>query len=316
MIFTKKQLKMKPILSIVIVSFNSHDFLDKCLVSLKNSKISEKTEILIVDNASTDQTQELMKNKYSNLVFIRNNANLGYAKANNQGIARASGKYILLLNPDTLVPPETAGVMVNFMESTPEAGVSTCMVSLENGEIDDACHRGFPTPWRAVCHFSGLSVLFPGSTFLNGYHLGYRNLDKIHPIDTCTGAFMLIRAKVGKKLGWLDEDYFWYGEDIDFCFRVKKDGFQVYFVPSVKITHFKGMSSGIKKHSEKQSTASFETKIRATIARFAVMKIFYRKHYNDGRSKYLMPFIFAAIKLKEQLTLLNLKIRQIYADRI
>lgn len=307
---------MKTLLSIIIVSFNSKDYLDKCLTSLNKSTFKSFTEIIIVDNASVDKTEDFIRKKYRNVSFIQNKKNNGFSKANNQGIKRARGKYILLLNPDTVIPSQTLEYMANFMDKHLDAGISTCRVELANGNIDDSCHRGFPTPWNALCHFTGISKIFPGTLLFNGYHLGYRNLDKIHPIDSCTGAFMLIRKTVGQKLSWLDEDYFWYGEDIDFCFRIKKAGFQIYFVPQVKITHYKGMSSGIKIHSEKNSTANFETKLMATKARFAVMKIFYRKHFSKEKSKYLIPLIFAGIKLKEQLTLLNLKIKNQYAHRI
>lgn len=193
------------------------------------------------------------------------------------------------------------------MEKNLNAAVSTCFVQLKNGEIDDACHRGFPTPWNAFCHFSGLSRLFINSTLFNGYHLGYRDLDNIHEIDSCTGAFMLIKRQVGDKINWFDENYFWYGEDLDFCFRVKKEGFKVYFVPEVKIIHFKGISSGIKKHSQNLSNASFKTKYQSQKARFAVMRIFYAKHYRKGIYGFLAPIIFFFISVKEQFTLLRLK---------
>lgn len=306
---------MIKLLSIVIVSFNSKKFLEPCLKSLSKSKIKSKTEIIVVDNSSVDGTFEFLKKNYQDIKIIKNKQNLGFAKANNQGIKNSTGKYVLLLNPDTIIPSNTLQHMINFMESHQNAGISTCYVRLATGEIDDACHRGFPTPWNAFCHFIGLSTIFPTSLFLNGYHLGYKNLENTHKIDSCTGAFMLIRSSVGEKLQWLDEDYFWYGEDIDFCFRVKKIGFEVYFVPQVGITHFKGVSSGIKKHSESISSASFETKIKATKARFAVMRIFYKKHYQNLAGKFLMPFIFTGIKLKELITLLNLKIKN-YANRI
>lgn len=306
---------MIKLLSIVIVSFNSKNFLEPCLKSLSKNEIKSKTEIIVVDNSSIDGTFEYLKNKYPDIKIINNKHNLGFAKANNQGIKKSKGKYVLLLNPDTIIPSSTLAYMINFMETHQSAGISTCFVRLTTGDIDDACHRGFPTPWNAFCHFIGLSALFPNSLFLNGYHLGYRNLNKTHNIDSCTGAFMLIRRSVGEKLHWLDEDYFWYGEDIDFCYRVKKFGFGVYFIPQVGITHFKGVSSGIKKHSESISSASFETKIKATKARFAVMRIFYKKHYQNLEGKFLMPLIFTAIKIKEQITLLNLKIKN-YANRI
>lgn len=306
---------MKPILSIIIVSFNSRIYLDNCLESLDKSTFKKSTEVIIIDNNSSDGTDGLIKKKYNEFLFINNRQNLGFAKANNLGIKKSAGKYILLLNPDTIIPPNTLTYMVEFMDKNPGAGVATCFVSLKNGQIDDACHRGFPSPWNSFCHFMLVSRLFPNSNIFNGYHLGYKNLHKIHEIDSCAGAFMMIRRSVGEKLKFLDEDYFWYGEDLDFCYRVKESGFKVFFVPQVKIYHYKGVTSGIKKHSETISTASFETRYQSTVVRFEVMKIFYLKHYQTGINKILTPFIFAVIDLKKWLTLIRLKKIKYYAHR-
>ena len=299
--------KKKPDLSIIIVSYNSRNYLDQCLKSLSKTKLKPAPEIIVVDNCSVDGTAELMNDKYKNIRLILNKKNTGFAAANNQGIKLSNGKYVLLLNPDTIVPPDCLPYMVAFMEKNPKAAVATCYIKLADGNIDDACHRGFPTPWNAFCHFSGMSKIFPHSLLFNGYHLGYRKLGATHEIDSCTGAFMLARRSVGETINWLDEDYFWYGEDLDFCFRVKKDGYAVYFVPQVYINHFKGISSGIKKHSQNLSKATFETKYRSQKARFAVMRIFYSKHYQKGINSFLAPFIFFFISLNEKLTLLNLK---------
>src|SRR3989344_4610832 len=254
---------MQKLLSIIIVSFNSKNYLKDCLDSLQKSTIVNKTEIIIIDNASSDGTGNFIKKHYPKVIFKKNKVNLGFAKANNIGINISQGKFVLLLNPDTIIPKNTLGFMVDFLEKKKDAGVATCLVELVDGQIDDACHRGFPTPWNSLCHFSGVSRFFPGSKFFNGYHLGFRDLDKTHEIDSCTGAFMLIKRSVGQKIKFLDEDYFWYGEDLDFCFRIKKSGFKVFFVPHVKIYHYKGVSSGIKKHSEALSTATFETRLKA-----------------------------------------------------
>ena len=215
--------------------------------------------------------------------------------------------YILLLNPDTLVFPETLNVMYKYMEEHPGVAVATCKVVLAEGVLDDACHRGFPTPWNAFCQFSGLSLLLPDSRLFNGYHLGYQNMDEIHEIDSCTGAFMFIRKRVGELAGWLDEDYFWYGEDLDFCFKVKKQGGKVMYVPETKIIHYKGISSGIKKHSQNKSLADKRTQILATHARFQVMRIFYQKHYQGKYPDWLTRIVFAGIRIKEYFSLIKYK---------
>ena len=298
-------------LSIIIVNFNTKDFLKECLKSifeaLKSSKLS--FEVIVVDNNSTDKSVEfinqltdsrangfknkkvkelrnsLMNNSLINnkltIKLIENRTNLGFAKANNQGVKTSKGEYTLLLNPDTIVPKETLPFMVDFMDKNKDVGTATCRVELPSGELDDACHRGFPTPWNAFCHFLGLGRLFPQSKFFNGYHLGYQNMDEIHEVDACVGAFLLIRRRVGEEVGWLDEDYFWYGEDLDFCFRIKKAGWKIAFVPNVKIIHYKGISSGIKEHTQALSTADERGQKLAQKSRFEAMRVFYQKHYKD-----------------------------------
>lgn len=294
-------------LSIIIVNFNSGLFLKKCLLSIEKSILSPQDyEVIIVDNNSKDiSIEEALKVKGINLILIQNKKNVGFAVANNQGIKKAKGGYILLLNPDTLISTSVLHEMINFMEKNPKVGIATGKVILPNGELDDACHRGFPTPWNAFFHFTGIARIFPQSKFLNGYHLGYHDLNKIHEIDACAGAFMIIRREAGKQVRWLDEDYFWYGEDLDFCFRVKFAGWKIMFVPNVAITHYKGVSAGIKSHSQHLTTADHKTRLLATKARFEVMRIFYEKHYKDKYPKLLTWVVLTGIRIKEYLSLLK-----------
>jgi GT2 family glycosyltransferase len=294
-------------ISIIIVNFNTAKYVLDCLFSIYNSNFpKEDLEVIVVDNASKEELR--IKNYELRIKLIKNKQNVGFAVANNQGIKQAKGEYILLLNPDTLVEKETLTTMIDFMEKNSRVGVTTCRINLSNGELDDACHRGFPTPWRAFCQFSGLSALFPDSLLLNGYHLGYKDLDKIHEIEAVAGAFMLIRRKVGEEVGWLDEDYFWYGEDLDFCYRVKQKGWKVMFVPTVKILHYKGVSGGIKTHSKDISTADEDTRKLATRTRFEVMKIFYKKHYQKIYPKSMTWFVLGGIRIKEYISLLRLRL--------
>jgi len=290
-------------LSIIIVNFNTAKFLHNCIKSVITNADNLDFEIIVIDNASTEKLK--IKNEKSKIKFINNQKNVGFAVANNQGIKIAKGDYILLLNPDTLVERETLPQMINFMEENPQVGIATCRVNLTNGKLDDACHRGFPTPGNALCHFSGLGKIFPNSKFFNGYHLGYADLDRIHEIDACAGAFMMIRRQAGEQVNWLDEDYFWYGEDLDFCYRVKQKGWKIMFMPSVSITHYKGISAGIKKHSQHLTTADRETKRLATKARFEVMRIFYAKHYKNKYPAWLTWLVLGGIKIKEYLSLLK-----------
>lgn len=280
--------------SVIIVTYNSKEFLKKCLESLSEEK---EIEIIVVDNNSRDGTRSLFKNQ-NKINYIWNDQNLGFSKANNIGVKKSKGKYLLFLNPDTVVPKGTIFQMFEFMEKTEEAGASTCKVILPNKKMDDASHRGFPTPWNSLCYFLGLPKLFPKSKTFSGYTLGWENLNETHEIDSLAGAFMFVKRKAGEEVGWWDEDYFFYGEDIDFCFRLKEKGWKIYYYPKVSILHFKGISSGIKSHSKHLSMADIETQKAATVARFDAMKIFYRKHYRNKYSPVVNFFVDKAINLK------------------
>ncbi len=294
-------------LSIIIVSYNTKDFLRKCLESLqKNLSKKLKVEIIVVDNNSSDDSTDMVKEKFPDVMLIANKENLGFSKANNLGIEKSAGKYVLFLNPDTEVPQNTVEELLNFMDGHQDCAASTGKVVMPNGELDDAAHRGFPTPWNAITHFSGLSKVFPKSKLFTGYSLGWMDIDSVHEIDACAGAFMLVRREGGKEVQWWDEDFFWYGEDLDFCYRLKQKGWKIYYVPAVSILHYKGVSGGIKKHSQGISTASKETKIRATKARFQAMRIFYRKHYVQKYSQLLTWFIMQGVNIKEWITLKSL----------
>ncbi len=294
----------RPILSIIIVHFNTPDFLKQCLSSLQKSSLLEKQyEVFVVDNASLHDVRPWLKKDFPHVRLVQNTGNTGFSRANNQAIRLSRGRYVLLLNPDTVVKPETLQVMVAYMDGNPRAGAATCRLELADGTLDDACHRGFPTPWNALCFFSGLARLFPSSSFFNGYHLGYRNLDVIHEIDSACGAFLLIRRSAGEAIDWLDEEYFWYGEDIDLCYRLKQKNWKILFVPHVKTLHYKGVSSGIKKHSQDVSTANHTTRLLATKARFTVMRIFYKKHYFRKYPKWLTWCVFNGVSMIEWMIL-------------
>lgn len=273
-------------LSIVIVAYKSEQTINECIKSVLATVKKNKYEIIISDNSPDDNTaKEIKKIKNENIIYFRNEDNLGFSKANNRGIKKSKGEYLLFLNPDTKVYEETIDGMMDFMRKNRDCGVATCFVELPNGKLDDSSHRGFPTPWRAFAHFSGLAKTFPGKLF-GGYNLNYLDLTKSHEIESAAGSFMLVPRNVGDKIGWWDEDYFFYGEDIDFCFSVKEKGYSVWFVPQYRALHMKGISSGIKEVSKNITKASEETKKLATYHRFRAMEIFYDKHY---KNRY--PFI-------------------------
>ena len=286
-------------LSIVILNYNTRDLLRSCLDSIEKNRDDLNLEILVADNGSRDYSLEMVKNDFPKVKIVANENNLGFAKGNNQALKKATSDFVLLLNPDTVVQTKTLVTCLAFIKKNPEVGALTCRVDLANGELDEACHRGFPTPWNAFCYFSGLIKIFPREKIFAGYLLGHLNKTTIHQIDSASGAFLIIRAKAGRELNWLDEDFFWYGEDLDFCYRLKKKNWQIFFLPQVKIIHHKGMASGIKKHSAKISQADRETKLRSVRASTEAMRLFYQKHYVEKYSKIVTQLVLNMIGLLE-----------------
>ena len=302
-------------------------------LQIPNSKLSlADIEIIVVDNNSTDGTREYLEKLQTtnfkfqissklqtnskiptfakasagkqNLKVILNDNNAGFARANNQGIKKSRGEYLLFLNPDTIVYPNTLRETVKYLSENKDVGAITCRIELPNSSMQKECHRGFPTPWRAFCHFSGLDKIFPKSKLLAGYFLGHLSPDTIHEIDAGTGAFLMIRRKVGNEIGWWDEDYFWYGEDIDLCYRIKKMGLKIIFYPKVKITHYHGASSGIQKTKSK---ANKETKKMAMKASVQAMRVFYQKHYQKKYPRITSFLVMSGINLLEKIRLSSIE---------
>lgn len=295
-------------LSIIVLSFNTKELLRECLRSIQENKPANfNLEVIVVDNASIDGSADAVRSEFPKITLIANNENVGYTKGNNMAIRQAKGRYVLFLNADTMVHKNTLEVMIDFMDEYRDAGAATCWVELPNGELDDSCHRGFPTPWRALCHFFGFSRIFPRSRIFAGYSMGWKDLSKTHRIDSCSGAFMIVRRTAGEQIKWWDEDFFWYGDDLDFCYRLNEKGWKVYFAPTVKILHYKGVSGGIKNISQHLTRATRQTRLRATKARFEAMKIFYKKHYMNKYPKPITWLVMQGIKFKLVLALKKLR---------
>ncbi|MBV9279163.1 MAG: glycosyltransferase family 2 protein [Chloroflexi bacterium] len=294
-------------LSTIIINFNTPELLRGCLRSLEATVPATLAhKIIVVDNGSADESWRSLADEFRGVRLIRNERNLGFARANNQGVEASTGRYVLFLNSDTVVQPGTLQTMVRFLDGRPDVGAATCRVDLPDGRLDDAAHRSFPTPWNALTHFSGISRLFPRSSFLSGYSLGWVDLAEDHEIDALAGCFMLVRREAGDAVGWWDEDYFFYGEDLDFCYRLKARGWKIYFVPDVSILHYKGSSSGIRRESRAVSRADRVTRVRATLARFDAMKLFYAKHYAQRYPRLLRWLVMRAIDLKQWVALRSL----------
>jgi hypothetical protein len=189
--------------------------------------------------------------------------------------------------------------MIDYLNNNPQIDAATCYITLAlTGQLQPECHRGFPTPLNTFWHFFGFGLpkLFPGSKFFNGYFMGYLDYSQPQLIDCCVGAFLMVRRPVGDSIGWWNEKYFMYGEDLDFCYQLRRHGFKLFFVPYWKITHYQGISSGIKKI---KTTASRETKIRSARATVAAMKIFYETNLLKNYPPLVRPVIMSGIKLLE-----------------
>ncbi|MFQ5676948.1 MAG: glycosyltransferase, partial [bacterium] len=254
---------------------NVKDFLEQCLISVGKALRGVQGEILVVDNFSSDGSADLVREKFPSVKLIVNPKNLGFARASNQGIALARGEYIALLNPDTIVQEDTFSKMVAFLNDHPETGMLGCKILNPDGSLQLACRRSFPTPWVAFTKLSGLSRVFPKSKFFGRYNLTYLDPDASYEVDAISGSFMMIRRKVLEDVGTLDEAFFMYGEDLDWCFRIREKGWQVSYFPATQIIHFKGESS---KRAQFDSLRQF----------YQAMALFARKHF---RRKYLlMPY--------------------------
>ncbi len=291
--------------SIIIVSFNTKELLADCLKSAKAANSNLKAELFVVDNNSTDGSADMVKKDFPNVNLIANHENVGFSSANNQALVQAKGKYLLILNPDTKLMPQTLKIMKSYMDKNPNVAVSTCRVELPNGQLDIDCRRHFPTPWRAFCHFSHLSKIFKGSKLFDQYNMGYLSDAKEHEIDSCVGAFMFIRRESAEKVGYFDEDFFFYGEDLDWCWRFREYGYKITYNPATKIIHYKGVSSGIKKISKHLTLATRSSRRKAILESTRAMELFYKKHYFQKYPFFIDKLIIATIKV---LTVLRLAI--------
>lgn len=277
-------------LSVVILNYNTGDFLVGCLRSLDKVKAEADLDIWVVDNLSGDDSFEDARKEFPNIHYIKNEKNLGFSGGNNTALRKVQSEYVLILNPDTEVLPGTLEHLLAYMENHPEAGACSPRVELSDGKLDWASHRGFPTPWASLLYY-----FFQNDRL---YHLSGRDFSKPHEVDSLTGAFILTRKSVLDKVGLFDESYFMYAEDLDLCYRIKKAGYKIMYLPQVKIIHYKGVSSGLKKHSQEITTASGESKIRAFNAFYETMKIFYQKNLSESYPFFVNWLVYGGINLK------------------
>src|SRR5208283_3322834 len=229
--------------SIIIVNYNVRDFLNNALVSVFRALEGMEGEVFVVDNASDDGSSDVVRQSFPNVRLIANKANVGFAKANNQALALSSGKYLMLLNPDTIVQEDTIRTLINFFEANGDVGMAGCKILNPDGSLELACRRSFPTPWVAFTKIMGLSALFPRLRLFGKYNLSYLDPDQTYTVDALSGSFMFVRRSVYDQIGGLDEQFFMYGEDLDWCYRAQVAGWNITYVHTTQIIHYKGEST-------------------------------------------------------------------------
>ncbi len=289
-----KQQNTKLDLSIIIANYNTRGLLRTCLASISVSQQkSDRWEVVVVDNASSDGSQKEVQNakfKMQNVTLIQNKENRGFAAANNQGIRASKGRYILLVNSDTEVAPRVTRELIHYSDEHHDVGALTCLVTLADGSVDPACHRGFPTPWASLTYFMGLEKLFPSSLAFGQYHQGYKPMDEIHDVDCISGAFFLVRREVVDAVGALDESFFMYGEDVDWCYRIREAGWKIRFYPHVSITH--------KKHQSGLAHPDATERENTRKHFYDAMRLFYGKHYRRRYSGLISSLVLFGIRLR------------------
>ena len=253
-------------LSIVIVSYNVRTFVEQCLDSVQKASEGLSTEVFVVDNASADDTVEVIGSRYPWVHLIANSENLGFASANNIAIRQSVGEYVLLLNPDTVVGEDTLRQTVGFMDVHHEAGGAGVMMHNADGTLAPESRRAIPTPWVSCLKMLG---------FTKRYYMSHLPWDQPSQIEVISGAFCLLRKKALDEIGLLDETFFMYGEDIDLSYRLLKGGWQNWYLP-YPIIHYKGKST---QKSDYRYVHIF----------YQAMLIFFRKHYGHLSFFYTMP---------------------------
>lgn len=301
-----------PDLSVVILNYNTRDRLRDCLRSVAASRIrllaadapaagepagtGPLVEVWVVDNASADGSAELVAAEFPWVHLVRSPINGGYAYGNNLALRQVTGRAVLLLNPDTIVPPNALPDLLAFLDAHPEAAVVGPKLVREDGSLDLACRRSFPSPEVSLYRLLGLSRLFPKSRRFGRYNLTYLDPDEPAEVDSVVGACMLVRRRAIEQVGLLDESFFLYGEDLDWAWRMKERGWKVLYHPAVTVLHFKGEAS--RQRSEE-----------ALLAFYDAMRIFYRKHYAHRSPRLLNWLVEVAITARLGVSLLKNALR-------
>lgn len=286
-------------LSVIIVNYNVPYFLEQAIISVQKAAKNVSAEIIVVDNASSDNSVEIIQSKFSDVIRIANKENLGFSKANNQGIAIAKGQYILLLNPDTVVQEDTFEKCLAFFDKHADCGAIGVKMIDGKGNFLPESKRALPTPKVSFYKAFGFSYLFPKSKIFGKYHLGYLDENENHEVEILSGAFMFIKKEVLDKTGGFDESFFMYGEDIDLSYRIILAGYKNYYLADTSIIHYKGEST--KKGS-----------LNYVKVFYNAMLIFANKHFSKNQSSLFTALIYLAVFIKGATTLMGNFFRRIY----
>jgi GT2 family glycosyltransferase len=286
-------------LSIIIANYNTCDLLRDCLNSIYQSEGSITFKVIVVDNNSPDDSAQMVAREFPQTDLVTSEKNGGFAYANNLGLRQAgfestghpqadAPRYALLLNPDTILSPTVLADMIAFMDTHPDVGAAGPKLVRLDGSLDLACRRSFPTPEVSFYRMIGLSKIFPHSKKFGRYNMTFADPDELLEVDAVVGAFMMIRREAIAQAGLLDETYFMYGEDLDWAYQMKANGWKVYYNPAVTVQH-------VKRAASRKSP-------KAKIEFYRAMDIFYRKFYADSTPLWLHGLVVAGINLPWRLT--------------
>jgi GT2 family glycosyltransferase len=271
----------KPLVSAIIVSYNTRQLVLDCLRAYF-ACADVPAEAVVVDNASTDRSADAVAYEFPQVKLVRQRANVGFGRANNAGLQRADGRFILLLNPDVTVMPGCVGRLADFLLVRPDAAAVGPRLQRPDGSLDHAARRGFPSPSASFYYFSGLGRAFPQSARLNRYTMGHLPPSETHEIDSGTAGCLMVRRSAVDRVGFFDPDYFMYGEDLDLCYRLKSGGWKVFYLPAAHAVHVKGQAT---KQDPKRMLWEFHRS----------MWTFHHKHYAADLPAFANGLVWAGI---------------------
>jgi len=275
--------KYKTELTIILVSFNVKDLLSRCINSIVENNI-KSTEIIVVENNSSDNTISMIKNRFPDVTLIKNSENRGFAAACNQGIQISKGKYVLLLNPDTVIRSNTLKKCYEYMENNPDAGILGCKILNPDSTIAHSI-RDFPNFLNVLFESLFLTKLFKKSRIFGKYHGTCYDYSEIREVNVLLGAFLFIRRKLIEEIGLLDERFFIYSEETDFCLRAKKNGWKNIFYPYAEIEHIHGGSTQ-------------KVRVKSFMYLHSSLNKFFRKHYSYSYALLCRLILFTGVCLR------------------